>query len=192
MPQFPPATRNFIIACVLIHIAQSQFGVDLLERFALYPIGAGFRPWQVLTYAFLHHDFTHLLMNMFGVWMLGRPLEYTWGTRRFTNYMIASALGTAVVQLVLGAMPGPQGPSAGASGVAFGLVLGFAMMYPRQTIITLPIPIPMPAWVFATLLGLLELVLGITGIEPDIAHFGHLGGMLGGFIMLQVWAANRR
>jgi membrane associated rhomboid family serine protease len=78
----------------------------------------------------------------------------------------------------------------GASGGLFGLLLGFAMMFPKRRIMLLIPPIPMPAWLFVLLFGALELYLGVSGTAPGIAHFAHLGGMLGGFWMLQRWRVN--
>jgi membrane associated rhomboid family serine protease len=63
------------------------------------------------------------------------------------------------------------------------------MFFPRQRIILLLPPIPMPAWLFVTLYGVLELVLGVTGTQEGVAHFAHLGGMLGGALMLLYWRA---
>jgi membrane associated rhomboid family serine protease len=84
---------------------------------------------------------------------------------------------------------GQIAPTVGASGGIFGLLLGFAMMFPRRKIVPLIPPIPMPAWVFVTLYGALELYLGVTGTASGIAHFAHLGGMIGGWIMLRRWRA---
>jgi membrane associated rhomboid family serine protease len=71
----------------------------------------------------------------------------------------------------------------------FGLLLAFALYFPRQRIILLFPPIPMPAWLFVTLYGLLELFLGVSGYEMGVAHFAHLGGMLGGALVILYWRA---
>jgi membrane associated rhomboid family serine protease len=78
-------------------------------------------------------------------------------------------------------------PVIGASGGIFGLLLGFAWFFPRQKLLVLPIPVPLPAWLFVTIYGALELVLGVTGAQDSVAHFAHLGGMLGGAIMILLW-----
>jgi len=80
-------------------------------------------------------------------------------------------------------------PVIGASGGVFGLLLGFAWFFPRQRLMLLFPPIPMPAWLFVTLYGVVELVLGVTGSEANVAHFAHLGGMLGGAVMILIWRA---
>jgi membrane associated rhomboid family serine protease len=92
-----------------------------------------------------------------------------------------------LVQLVV-ASDSPQAyPTVGASGGLFGLLLGYAMMFPHRTIMLLFPPIPMPAWLFAVVFGALELTLGVTGAASGIAHFAHVGGMLGGWLMLRYW-----
>src|SRR5580700_4362003 len=80
----------------------------------------------------------------------------------------------------------------GASGGVFGVLLAFAWYFPRQRIILLFPPIPMPAWLFVTVYGLLELFLGVTGTQQGVAHFAHLGGMLGGALCILYWRARHR
>jgi membrane associated rhomboid family serine protease len=60
-------------------------------------------------------------------------------------------------------------------------------MFPKRKVVPLIPPIPMPAWLFAALFGALELLLGVTGTARGIAHFAHLGGMLGAALMLLRW-----
>jgi len=67
------------------------------------------------------------------------------------------------------------------------LLLAFGVLYPRQIIVPLFPPIPMPAWLFVTLFGALELYLGLSQAQSPIAHFAHLGGMAVGFVLLQYW-----
>jgi membrane associated rhomboid family serine protease len=83
-------------------------------------------------------------------------------------------------------------PTIGASGGVFGLLLAFGMMFPRRMILLIFPPIPMPAWLFVTLYGIVELVLGVTGSQSGVAHFAHLGGMVVGFALIQYWRHTRR
>ena len=80
----------------------------------------------------------------------------------------------------------------GASGGVFGILLAFAWYFPRQRLFVIPIPVPIPAWLFVTLYGVLELFLGVTGREQGVAHFAHLGGMLGGALAILYWRARHR
>jgi len=162
-------------------------GGALFDWFALWPIGAGFAPWQLATYALLHGGLLHLAFNMYGLWMFGTQLEYLWGPRRLLQYYAASVLMAGLVQLVVASDSPVAYPTVGASGGLFGLLLGYAMLFPHRTIVLLFPPVPMPAWLFAALYGVLELTLGVTGAASGIAHFAHLGGMLGGWLMLRYW-----
>ena len=82
--------------------------------------------------------------------------------------------------------PDALAPTVGASGGVFGLLLAFGMMFPNRTIMPLFPPIPMKAKVVVAVFGALELVFGFLG-GGGIAHFAHLGGMLGGFLMIRYW-----
>jgi membrane associated rhomboid family serine protease len=181
-----PATRALLIANVVIFIAEGYLP-GLLELFALWPAGAGFQPWQLVSYAFLHGSIAHIAFNMIGLLSFGNELESYWGPKRFLQFYFASVLAAALMQLAVTASLGQLAPTVGASGGIFGLLLGFAMMFPRRKIVPLIPPIPMPAWVFVTLFGALELYLGVTGTASGIAHFAHLGGMIGGWLVMRSW-----
>jgi membrane associated rhomboid family serine protease len=159
----------------------------LFEWFALWPLGSGFAPWQLASYALLHGGLFHLAFNMYGLWMFGSELERLWGPRRLLQYYVVCVLVAGAVQLVVATDAPVPYPTVGASGGLFGLLLGYAMLFPNRTIVLLIPPIPMPAWMFAVVFGVLELTLGLTGAQSGIAHFAHLGGMLGGWLMLRHW-----
>jgi membrane associated rhomboid family serine protease len=187
----PPATRAIIAANVVAFVLQQYFGEALLRLFALWPLGTLFAPWQLVTYAFLHGSIAHIFFNMFALFMFARPLEYFWGSRRFSVFYLACVIAAAATQLLTAALSGSMEPTLGASGGVFGLLLAFAMYFPRQRITLLFPPIPMPAWLFVTLYGVLELVLGVTNTQAGVAHFAHLGGMLGGALVILYWRARR-
>ena len=86
----------------------------------------------------------------------------------------------------------PAGPTIGASGGVFGLLLAYAFLFPTRKVIPLIPPIPMPAWLFATLYAAVELFLGVTGTLSGIAHFAHLGGMVGSALVILQWRYLRR
>ena len=183
----PPATQALILSSVIVYFFQMSSGIDV-SAFALWPIRSGqFMPWQVLSYAFLHGSFSHLLFNMFGLWMFGAELERVWGPRRLLVFYFASVLGAALMQLTVASWSRSLVPTIGASGGLFGLLLGFAMIFPHRKIVPLIPPIPMPAWVFVLIYGLIELGLGVTGTLNGVAHFAHLGGIVGGWLTLRYW-----
>jgi membrane associated rhomboid family serine protease len=185
----PPVTRAILIANVIVYLLELVTSGTLIDLFALWPLGPMFHPWQVVTYAFLHdpRTFLHIFFNMFALYMFGGALENFWGSRRFGVFYFASVLAAAATELLVLTGSGVVEPVLGASGGVFGLLLGFAWFFPRQRLVVLPIPIPLPAWLFVTIYGALELVLGVTGTQDSVAHFAHLGGMLGGAITILLW-----
>lgn len=191
----PPVTRTLIGINVAMFAAQLLLGDVILLRFALWPIQsaalggvAGFQPWQILTYAFLHGTAWHLGFNMFALFMFGSELERLWGPKRFLNLYLASVLSAALAQLAYSSLaPVAPYPTIGASGGVFGLLLAFALYFPNRTVVLLLPPMPMPAWLFVTLYGVLELYLGVSGTAAGVAHFAHLGGMFGAWLLIQYW-----
>ncbi|HWI78456.1 MAG TPA: rhomboid family intramembrane serine protease [Ramlibacter sp.] len=187
MFSLPPVTQALIAINVLVFFAGAALGPALPGLLALWPLGPLFMPWQVLTYAFVHGGMSHLLFNMLGVYMFGSDLERVWGSRRYLTYYLVCAVSAAVAQLLVTAITGASYPTVGASGAVFGLLLAFAMLFPRRMIMPLFPPIPMRAPVFVALYGALELIFGITGTAEGVAHFAHLGGLAGGYLLMRSW-----
>ncbi len=155
-------------------------------------LAAPFAPWQLLTYGFLHADTTHIFFNMFGLWMFGRDLENTMGSKRFLIYFLVCVVGAGIIQLIVAAVQGGIYPTVGASGGVFGILLAYGLTFPNRVVVPLFPPIPMRAITFVFIYGLLELYLGVSGGAPGVANFAHLGGMLFGFILLRYWKGQRR
>ena len=187
-----PVTTALIAANVAMFLLQSV-AENILAPLALWPLGAdhyggiGFAPWQLVTYAFLHGSLTHLLFNMFALYMFGGAIERVFGTRRYLAYYAVCVVSAALTQLLVAGMTGEFYPTIGASGGVFGLLLAYGLYFPNNRVMLLFPPIPMPARVFVFLYAALELVLGVTGTQSGVAHFAHLGGMIGGFAMLRWW-----
>ncbi len=186
MPPMPPITQALLLLNVAVFFIDQLIGPVFTRLFALWPLGAGFLPWQVISYAFLHGGYEHLFFNMFGLWMFGSELERIWGPKRFIQFYTASVLAAAAAQLAVTALTGSIYPTIGASGGLFGLLLAFGMMFPHRTILLFFI-IPIPARMLVVLYGAFELYQGVTGSQAGVAHFAHLGGMLGGFLMMRYW-----
>lgn len=193
-------TGALIVANVLAFLVQ---GDAAIAQFALWPVGrwpvpgaggaaVGFEWWQLVTYAFLHGSPSHLFLNMFGLWMFGREVESTLGARRYVVLFFSAVLSAALVQLVAASASGEVYPTVGASGGVFGVLLAFAMLFPRRRVLLLIPPIPMPAWLFVTLYGVVELASGVLGTQAGIAHFAHLGGMLGALVAMTAWRGRLR
>ena len=188
MPPLPPITQALLLINVAVFCIDIFLGPWFTQLMALWPIGSGlFLPWQVATYAFLHGGFGHLFFNMLGLWMFGAELERLWGPKRFIQFYAASVLAAGLSQLLLSALIGSVAPTIGASGGIFGLLLAYGMMFPNRQIMLLIPPIPMKAKVFVAVYGAIELLLGVWSPAGGVAHFAHLGGMLGGFLMIRFW-----
>ena len=198
----PPVTRNLLIANIVVFALQQMFGDMLMQYFALWPWGPdrvfrdgmalvsiGFRPWQVVTYAFMHGSFSHIAFNMLALFMFGGAIERTFGARNFVVYYFVCAVVAAIAQLLVLNYFSPEKffPTLGASGAVFGLLLAFGMLYPHEKVFLIFLPIPMPAWLFVIGYAVAELVMGVTGTQAGVAHFAHLGGMLGGIVLIEYW-----
>lgn len=198
---FPPVIRMLLIANGVVFLAQQLGHSLLLSEFALWPVGTSdlasvlyavpqFKPWQLVTYSFLHGGILHLFFNMFALWMFGAQIEHTWGSRRLLVYYFVCVIGAGLVQLWVVSMASSDGgiyPTVGASGGVFGILLAFGMMFPEQRLLLLFPPIPIKAKWLVIGYGAIELWAGITGTAAGIAHFAHLGGMLFGLILILYW-----
>lgn len=222
----PPVIKNLLIINILMFattwVLRNRMGIDLDNMLGLHYITASdFRPYQFITYMFMHADITHLFFNMFAVWMFGSTLENVWGSKRFLTYYVITGLGAALIQYIVfyfqiedinarvaEIMREPDSYSytelmaekaelvnsmviIGASGALFGLLLAYGMMFPN-TLLYVYFLVPIKAKWFVTIYGLIELVSGLSNNSGDnVAHFAHLGGMLFGFFMILIWKRNR-
>jgi len=187
MFSMPRITRTLVLLNVGVFLLQLAAPGHLEERFALYPLGPDFRIWQPFSYAFLHGGYTHLFFNMFAVYMFGSTLERALGRGRYLWLYVISVLSAGACQLAVTWIQHSSEPTIGASGGVFGLLLAFAMFFPRERLVLLFPPIPMPAWLFVTGYGVIELFLGATSRQTNVAHFAHLGGMLGAYLTILWW-----
>jgi membrane associated rhomboid family serine protease len=182
----PPVTQALLIANIVVFLLQSAAGGLLEAWFALWPPGYGFEVWQLVTYGFLHGGITHIFFNMFALYMFGGDVERLFGSRYFLTYYLVCMIAAALCQLAVTSWMGvPAGPTIGASGAIYGLLLAFGMYFPRRMVMLIIPPIPMQARYFVILFGALELVFGVTGTDAGVAHFAHLGGMAGGWLVIQ-------
>lgn len=197
----PPAVKSLLVANIGIYLLQLLNDQWLLHYFALWPLDPTghmalygiptlFQPWQLISYAFLHGGPLHLLLNMYALWFFGSPMENAWGSRAFTLYYFVCAVGAGFVQLLVASYSGEIYPTIGASGGVFGILLAFGMTFPNERLMLLFPPVILKAKWFVILFGAIELWSGVTGTQPGVAHFAHLGGMLFGFILILYWRAH--
>jgi membrane associated rhomboid family serine protease len=188
-PVLTPATRALIIVNVVVFLIELVAMRPMLGYFALWPLQGGLAPfhwWQLVTYAFLHAGLAHIFFNMFALYVFGPALEQHWGGQRYLVYYFVCVIAAGATQLAADYVFGGVGEAIGASGGIFGILLAFAILFPRVRLL-LYFAIPVPAWLFVTGYAVLELFFGVTGTEAGVAHFAHLGGMLGGAIMMLYW-----
>ena len=192
----PRGTQAIIGLNVVVYLLQLGTMGALDIRFSLWPLDSsaaqavlgpdvGFAPWQLVTYGFLHGGTAHIFFNMFGIYMFGSVLEQFFGTRFYVTLYLVSIVTAGLTQLAVNALLGSPYATVGASGGLFGLLLAFAMYFPQQRLMMILVPVPIPARVFVAGYAVIELVLGVTGTQAGVAHFAHLGGMLGAFLMIQ-------
>lgn len=214
----PIVVKNLLIINGIMFLADmvlTRFGIQLNEILGLhFFLASGFRPYQLLTYMFMHANFSHLFFNMFALWMFGNVLENIWGTKRFLLYYIICGLGAAVMQegvqyieyvtqlshyqnVNMGSTIIPMSEylnymtTVGASGAIYGLLLAFGMMFPNS-LIYLYFVMPIKAKWFVIGYAVIELLTGVFSSGDQVAHFAHLGGMLVGLIIILIWKKKGR
>ena len=214
MRNIPSAVKNIIIINILVMIMTKLNAEFMYEKFALfYPTSPFFHWWQPLTHMFMHGGFAHIFFNMYAVYMFGSVLERQWGTKKFLLFYFVSGFGAALVhtgvewlqmQYWMGAAAEGSTaalssihalkvtPTVGASGAVFGLLMGYAMLYPDSIMGLVFPPITMKAKWFVLIYAAIELLTGVTCTADVIAHFAHLGGLIFAFLLLMYWRKTRK
>ena len=196
----PLVIKNLMIINGLVWLVQitllKKYDYDLSRLFALHYWGSElFKPHQFITHLFLHDpkNITHVLFNMFTLWMFGRILENVWGSRRFFIFYMICGLGAAGLHLASEYFLHGSSMAVGASGAVFGVLVAFAMTFPNTELYIMFIPIPIKAkWAITGLIAL-DLFFGIYQASGDgIAHYAHLGGAITGFLLLKIWNKTNR
>jgi membrane associated rhomboid family serine protease len=214
---FPPVVKNLLIINGLVFLLQMTFQnsatFDFERVFALHDVrSVFFRPHQIVTHLFLHGGFSHILFNMFALWMFGQTLENHFGSKRFLTFYMVSGLGAALLHLgvlyfelqpvweTFLSLPAEEQsryleapgfkiniPTVGASGAVFGCLAAYGYLFPNNLIYVYFL-LPIKAKWFVLIYAGLELWLGIRNSAGDnVAHFAHLGGALAGFILVLIW-----
>jgi membrane associated rhomboid family serine protease len=186
------AVKTIIITCVVVFLYQlmsqaitGRSQINLI--FGLIPVLVWRKLfiWQLFTYAFLHGGIFHLLFNMFVLWMFGSELERHWGTRMFVKYALVTGIGAGISTVIVS--PNLGIPTIGASGLVYGILLGYALLFPNR-LIYLYFLFPIKAKYFVLIFGAIELYASWSGSSDNIAHLAHLGGMLFGFVYLRYYS----
>lgn len=182
----PPGIKGLVLANGAVFVLRLIVGRPFDELFGLVPrqVLQERWVWQIFTYLFVHGGITHLLFNLFALWMFGMPVEAQWGTRDFLKFYFLCGTGAALATLALS--PHSPLPVIGASGSVYGLLVAFAMLYP-DAVIYLYFLIPISARNMAILFAVIEFFAGAADSTPTVARFAHLGGMVTGFVYIRWW-----
>ena len=205
----PRVTRNLLIINILMFVGFLLNQEKMTTAFALfYPTSPYFHWWQYITHMFMHGGFWHIFFNMYTLFIFGSVVERIIGEKKFLIFYFVCGLGAAALhtgveylqaqsymaQIAQGNTAAMQAyqtlkmtPTVGASGAIYGLLIGYAMLFPnaRLTLIFPPVTLSAKWWVI--IFAVIELVTGVTGLASGIAHFAHLGGMLFGFLLIRYW-----
>ena len=206
MSAVPQVTRNLILVNVLIFIATLINEEAMISRFALfYPTSPYFRWWQVLTHMFMHGGFWHIFFNMYTLFIFGSVVERILGSKKFLFFYFVCGLGAAALHMGVQyiemqsflsseSMVAVQSiaqlkltPTVGASGAIYGVLIGYAMLFPDSKMTLLFPPVTLSAKGMVIVFALIELFTGVTGLASGVAHFAHLGGMLIGWLAIIWW-----
>ncbi|MDA8929763.1 rhomboid family intramembrane serine protease [Bacteroidia bacterium] len=207
----PEVTKNIIIINVVMFIGTYFLGYTelFLEQLSLYHFTSeNFKPWQLVTHMFMHGydiygsqiepDYTHIIFNMFGVWMFGSRLEQVWGAKKYLTFYFITGLGAAALHMALLSYYAYQGVDIsnssvlGASGALFGILVAFAYYWPNTELYIMFIPVPIKAKYLVGGYAAYELIAGVGGFQTGVAHFAHLGGALFGFLLVKYWNKTNR
>jgi membrane associated rhomboid family serine protease len=188
---FPPVIKALLISNAAVflgmwflgnfHVGDDFLGAYFYEYFALQPIGKGFLPWQLFTYMFIHAGFMHIFFNMLALWMFGMQLENTMGSRKFLLFYLLCGIGGGLTNLLVAPLFTAVGPTVGASGAIYCVLLAFGMLFPDQ-LIFIYFFIPLKAKYFVIIYMAIE-IFSVSSSD-GVAHFAHLGGALVGFLFL--------
>ena len=218
MRNIPVVTKNLLLVNIIAFVATwilQLRGLDLNDLLGLhFFMAADFQVWQLLTYMFLHSGFTHILFNMFALWMFGVVIENVWGPKKFLFYYISCGVGAGIMQEIAQFFSfyftiSAQDPTVGfgelfaighqlstqlngwttigASGAVYAILLAFGMIFPNERIFIFPLPIPIKAKWFVMFYVAIDLFSAMSSSGDNVANMAHLGGMLFGYLMIRYW-----
>ena len=198
MFRITPIVKHFIIINVIMFALTLLAENFMLEKFALFYFNSPFfKPYQLISYIFMHGGFMHILFNMYSLYIFGSVLESVWGGKKFFIYYMVTGIGAALFHLFITYLRIESGvldpylasiiPMVGASGAIYGLLLAYGVLFPNNVLTLFFPPVSLKAKYMVVVFGGLEFLLGVGGSGDGVAHFAHLGGMLFGFVILMIW-----
>lgn len=206
MNPMPPVTKYLLIINVAVFLLSAITATDLDGLFGLHFIlTPDFMVYQFVTYMFLHANFTHLLFNMFALWMFGRVMEQVLGPKRFLTLYMVCGIGAGLMQELaqyiyyhnseLSTIPLEYlngWLTVGASGAVYGILLSFGYTFPDQRLFIIPFPFPIKAKYLIAGYAAIEVLSMLGNAADNVAHMAHLGGMLFAWLLLVYWKKPRQ
>jgi membrane associated rhomboid family serine protease len=193
IPGFPKGVKWLLISNVAIFVVDYFARLLKLDQsstviFGLIPAAVVkyFFVWQLVTYAFLHGGFGHIIWNMLALWMFGADIERIWGTRRFLQFYFFCAVGAGICVVVANyVLPwgNPNLPTIGSSGAIFGILMVYAILFSDREILW-GFLIPIKVKYFVMIIGAVAF-LSSFGVNNGVSNFAHLGGLLFGYLYLK-------
>ena len=207
MMRITPAVKHLLILNVIIFVGTAFLGNKYFFDGILalyYPMSGAFEFWQIGTHMFMHGNLTHLLLNMFALWMFGTAVEQQFGIRKFLIFYLSCGLGAvALTFLVYFIQIYPffdlnvksNGAMVGASGAIMGILVAFGMLNPNAELMLIFLPIPIKAKYFIPGIIVLDLISATTGVSffspSNTAYIAHIGGAVTGFLIMYFWKKNQ-
>jgi membrane associated rhomboid family serine protease len=170
-----PWVRRLIVANIVVFGLQS-FIPGVTDQLVLVPGLLLYRPWTLFTYMFAHGSLTHIAFNLYTFYIFGPPVEARLGSKNFIALYLLAGLGGGLLSFIT-----PRVAILGASGAIMGVLVAFAVYWPREQILLFFV-LPVEAWLLVTGYILVDLV----GFGVNVAHFAHLGGAATGYLYLKV------
>lgn len=208
MFRLPPVLKNLIIINTIVFFATLLMPA-LYGVLSLFPFESPlFKPYQFLTYMFMHGGWAHIFFNMYTLFFFGSVLEQVWGGKKFLLFYLVTGIGAALIHngiislrysdMIALAQSGDvvalsqvrgilNTPTVGASGAIYGVLMAFGMLFPDRIVQLLLPPVALKAKWFVLIFGAIELLFGFSNSTDNVAHFAHLGGMIFGYILIRYW-----
>jgi membrane associated rhomboid family serine protease len=181
-----PWVRRLLLANIFIFFLQNV-APGITDAFVFVPRWIFLRPWTIVTYMFLHAGFSHILFNMIGLFFFGPRTEARLGSTRFVQLYVVSGISGALLSFLFA----PMSAIVGASAAVFGVMLAYAMFWPRDRLLIWGI-IPVEARWLVVITTVLAIWSGLGGSRGGVADFAHLGGYLGAWVFLKTINPARR